>query len=81
MQTQDLKLFNKVLTEANNQDDSFVSKEQNDDGYWVWVYKTHIPEVFIKVIWEDDSYGGEDRLISIEFVKATQKVVLDYQPL
>lgn len=78
----DLKAFNVLLNQIITKDGSHISRERNDDDdFIVYIYKTTDPEVFIKAVWEQDSYGGDDRIISVQFVRATTKTVLDYKPL
>jgi hypothetical protein len=56
-------------------------KSQGDIGKKVCIYKTDINNVFIKAIYEDDSYGNELGLRSIQFVKPITKTILDYETI
>jgi hypothetical protein len=89
MSSEDLKQLNASL-KAAIQEKNPISVEDKlnpdvssgpDYNEKTSIYSSPLPDVFIQVVISEDSYGNNEKIKSIQFVKATQKIVLDYQPL
>lgn len=45
------------------------------------IFKTEIPDVFLKIITETDSYDENESIVSIQFTKPVVKQVTDYEAI
>lgn len=60
------KIFNSSKTPVDRQGGFEVFDLGLENGY------------FLKVEYEEDSYGGEERIVGFQFVKKTEKKVVTY---
>lgn len=62
------KVVERKSTDENNWDGDYEIIKLKEDVFG--------PEVYIKVVMEEDSYGGEDYVTSIQFVQPKPKEVV-----
>ena len=56
-------------------------KNMGDYGIKVEIFDIGEPNVFLKVAYHSDSYGGNELVASVQFVTAVEKVVTGYEPI
>ena len=76
-------LFNGNLITVHSQTsgDWGDEKSQGDYGTNEIVYTTGIKDLFIKVIERDDSYGSNEKIVSVQFVQPQTKPVTVYEEI
>ncbi len=55
--------------------------EQGQSGLSYEIYNTPIDGVYVKLKIETDSYGDDERVTGIQFVKPVKKEITDFEPL
>lgn len=78
----------RVLRQKNNLVERIVVNEingdegsQGEENEIYEVYKTQIEGVFVKLKIASDSYGDNEFVDGIQFVRPTEKVVTSYEPV
>jgi hypothetical protein len=71
------KKFNKV---ASSEDpDYHRERDQGETSERVDIYKVGIEDWHLKVITESDSYGEDQGIVSVQFVKPIVKQITDFE--
>ena len=55
--------------------------EQGVEGIKYEIYKLPFDDLFLKIEIRTDSYGYTERVESIQFARATEKMVIQYEPV
>ena len=72
----------KLKKVSTNQSDNFYSeKNQGDEGVRIDVYELGFDVLYLKVTTISDSYGDNESIDSIQFVKPIVKQVTDFEPV
>jgi len=77
-QLRNIKL-KKVST--NQSTDFYEEKTQGDEGERVDVYELGFDDLYLKITTVSDSYGNNESIDSIQFVKPIVKQVTDFEPV
>lgn len=75
-------LDNLGTTISTDQSDNYSEeKYPGTEGIKVDIYPTPEKDVFLKVVTACDSYGDNERVKSIQFVAAAEKLVTIFEPI
>ena len=67
---------------STNQSDNFYQeKHQGEEGERIDIYELGFDDLFLKVVTVSDSYGNNELIDSIQFVKPILKQVKDFEPI
>lgn len=69
------------LLSNNTSSNYFEEKNMGEEGVKVDIYDVGHPEIFLQVVTNSDSYGGNERVSSIQFVVGKDKTITVYEPL
>ncbi len=85
------KLINEALKDLRNiklskvstfeSEDFYEEKGQSEEGERIDIYDLKMDNLYLKVVTSSDSYGNENGVTSIQFVKPITKQVTDYEPI
>ncbi len=72
----------KLKKVSTTQSDNFYEeKNQGEEGERIDVYELGFDDLFIKITTVSDSYGNNESIDSIQFVKPIVKQVTDFEPV
>lgn len=78
----DYKKLNEILEDLKNVKGTLITqKEDDDDDQTITIYDVGIPEVYLKVTTQYNSYGDYAGVCSIQFVKPVVKQITDFEVL
>lgn len=75
--TKGVKLVESVVIKGIDNPDG----EQGESGEHYRVYSTPVPEIFMKITYGTDSYGDNEYITTVAFVKQSEKSVIIYEPI
>lgn len=72
-------LYTKIETTQSS--DYYSEKDQGEVGTKEIIYKLDFDDLHLKVLYISDSYGENETIKSVQFVKAVKKEITVYEPV